>query len=62
MATIDVDKLRDYMVDYAGTAAFNGFPSAFLDIMDVQNMDPCELCREAEDLGIDLNKFKVDER
>ena len=33
MATIDVDKLRDYMTDYFGTAMFNGFPVAILDLV-----------------------------
>ena len=32
MATIDVDKLRDYMTDYFGIAMFNGFPAAILDL------------------------------
>ena len=38
MATIDVDKLRDYMTDYFGTAMFNGFPAAILDLSDIESM------------------------
>lgn len=44
MATIDVDKLRDYMIDYFGTAVFNGFPTATLDLSDIECMSGYELC------------------
>ena len=46
MATIDVDKLRDYMTDYFGTAMFNGFPAAILDLSDIENMSGYELCQK----------------
>lgn len=59
MATIDVDKLRDHLTDYTGTAAFNGFPAALLDTMDIEDMDGFELCQKAEDMGIDLHDFEV---
>ncbi len=59
MATIDVDKLRDYLTDYTGTAAFGGFPAALLDTMDIEDMDGFELCRKAEDMGIDLHDFEA---
>lgn len=60
MATIDIDRLRDYMKDYAGTAVFNGFPAAILDVADIESMDSHELCKKAEDMGINLSKFIVD--
>lgn len=44
MATIDVDKLRDYMTDYFGTAMFNGFPAVILDLSDIECMSGYELC------------------
>lgn len=59
MATIDVDALRDYLLDYCGTAAFSGFPAALLDVMDIEDMDGAELCRKAEDLGVDLGRFVI---
>jgi hypothetical protein len=59
MATIDVDELRRHMQDYAGTAMFNGFPAAILDLSDVDRMSGKELCQEAEKLGIDLRKFEA---
>uniref|UniRef100_A0A7C9JE30 Uncharacterized protein n=1 Tax=Muribaculaceae bacterium Z82 TaxID=2304548 RepID=A0A7C9JE30_9BACT len=60
MATIDVDRLREYLVDYCGTAMFGGFPAALLDLAEVESMDGYELCRKAESLGIDLHQFEVE--
>lgn len=60
MAKIDTDKLRDYLEGYCGTAASSGFPAALLDVGDIENMDGYELCEKAEDLGIDLERFRVD--
>ena len=60
MAKIDTDKLRDYLEDYCCTAASSGFPAELLDVRDIENMDGYELCEKAEDLGIDLERFRVD--
>ena len=60
MATIDVDALREYLEDYVGTAAFNGFPAAVLDLSDIECMDGYELCQKAEELGVDLRRFEVE--
>ena len=60
MATIDVSELRDYMVDYCGTAAFGGFPAALLDLSDIEEMDGYELCQKAESMGVDLHRFAKD--
>ena len=59
MATIDVEKLRDYLIDYCGTAMFGGFPAALIDLSDIERMDGYQLCKKAESLGIDLRKFVV---
>lgn len=61
MAKIDADELRDYLEDYCGMAASSGFPAALLDVTDIENMDGYQLCEKAEDLGIDLQRFEVDE-
>lgn len=61
MAKIDMDELRDHLEDYCGTAASSGFPAALLDVADIENMDGYELCEKAEGLGIDLQRFEVDE-
>ena len=61
METIDVDALRDYMEDYYGTAMFNGFPLALMDLADVGTMDSYALCELAERAGVDLRRFAVEE-
>ena len=60
MAEIDTDELRDYLEDYCGMAASSGFPAALFDVADIEGMDGYELCEKAEDLGIDLERFRVD--
>ena len=59
MATIDVDKLRAYLLDYCGSAMFAGFPAALVDVIDIERADGIELCRIAERLGVDLRRFEV---
>lgn len=59
MATIDVDALREYLLEYCGTAMFSGFPAALIDVVDIQRADGIELCKIAERLGIDLRRFEV---
>lgn len=60
MALIDIDVLRDCLLDYCGTAMFSGFPAALLDVADVERMSGEELCRKAEELGVDLRKFAIE--
>ncbi len=60
MPLIDVDALRDYLLDYCGTAMFGGFPAALLDVADVERMSGRELCRKAEELGVDLRRFVIE--
>lgn len=59
MATIDVDALRDYLLDYCGSAMMSGFPAAVLDVVDIERASGEELCRMAERMGIDLERFEV---
>ncbi len=61
MATIDVDALRACLLDYCGTAAFNGFPAALLDVADISSADGEELCQKAEQLDVDLHRFAVED-
>lgn len=59
MAAIDIDALRAYLLDYCGTAMFSGFPAALLDVADIERMDGEQLCRKAEELGVDLRRFVI---
>ena len=56
---VDVDQLREGLLDRAGTAAGVGFPAAMLDVMDVEDESPQELLARAEREGLDLRDFAV---
>ena len=56
---VDIDALREYLLDYCGTALFSGFSAAVLDVIDIEQADGYELCQIAERLGIDLRRFEV---
>ena len=56
---VDVDQLRESLLDRAGSAA--GFPAAMLDVVDVEDESPQELLARAEREGLDLRDFAVDD-
>ena len=56
---VDINALRDYLLDYCGSAMFSGFPAVVLDAVDIERADGFELCQIAESLGIDLRQFDV---
>lgn len=58
---IDVDHLRESLLDRAGSAAGVGFPAAMLDVMDIEDESPQELLARAEREGLDLRDFAVDD-
>ncbi len=58
---VDVDQLRESLLDRAGCAAGVGFPAAMLDVMDIEDESPQELLVRAEREGLDLRDFAVDD-
>lgn len=56
---VDVDQLRDSLLDRAGSATGAGFPAAMLDVMDIEDESPEELLARAEREGLDLRSFAV---
>lgn len=58
---VDVDQLRESLLDRAGSAAGVGFPPAMLDVMDIEDELPQELLARAEREGLDLRAFAVDD-
>ena len=46
--------LRNKLLDYVGTAAFNGMPAAFGDVLEIQSADYDKLLEVAERLGFDV--------
>lgn len=58
---VDVDRLRESLIDHAGSAAGVGFPAAMLDVMDIEDESPQELLAQAEREGLNLRDFAVDD-
>lgn len=58
---VDVDQLRESLLDRAGSAASASFPAAMLDVMDIEDESPQELLSRAEREGLDLHDFAVDD-
>ena len=57
---VNVDQLRESLLDCAGSAAGVGFPAAMLDVADIEDESPQELLARAEREGLDLRDFAVD--
>ncbi len=51
---IDIDALRDYLMDCCGSAIFSGFPVAIIDVAEIESTDGHELCQIAEQFGVNL--------
>lgn len=58
---VDVDQLRESLLDRAGSAAGVGFPAAMLDVVDIEDESPQELLARAEREGLDLRDFVVED-
>lgn len=56
---IDVNKLCKDLKDYYGTAMFNGFPMAVMDLSKIERMSGQELIELAQSKGIDLSKYLI---
>lgn len=54
---VDADRLRESLLDRAGSAAGVGFPAAMLDVMDIEDESTQELLARAEREGLDLRVF-----
>ena len=58
---VDVDQLRESLLDRAGSATGVGFPAAMLDVMDIEDESPEELLARANREGLDLRDFTADD-
>ena len=58
---VDVDQLRESLLDRVGSAACVGFSAAMLDVVDIEGESPQELLTQAEREGLDLRDFAADD-
>lgn len=56
---IDIERLRRDLIDYFGTAMFNGSPQAMIELSRVENASPSELINIAQNNGFDINEYVV---
>ena len=56
---IDIDRLRNDMKDYYGTAMVNGFSLALIDLSRMDFLSDSELVEHARNNGIDLRKYII---
>ena len=56
---IDIDKLRNDLINYFGTAMASGYGMAVLDLSRVERASDEELVRIALECGFDLNDYVV---
>ena len=58
---VDIEKLRDDLIDYYGTAFCSGFGAAVIEIGEIENASPGRLVQIAEQSGIDLSNYEIDD-
>mgnify|MGYP007015038032 FL=1 len=56
---VDVDQLREGLLDYAGSAAGVGFPAAMLDVMDIEDESAPRAPSPSRTRRLDLRDFAV---
>ena len=54
---LDIDRLRDDLMDNYGTAMFNASPMAAVELAKVERMSDGELVRLAQKNGMDLDDY-----
>ena len=59
---INTDKLRKDMIDNYGTAMFNGFPMAIMDLSKAEKASEQELISMAKNQGVNLDKYREQEK
>ena len=57
MSKIDIDKLREDLEDYFGTAMFSGNPQAMMDFEKVKRASTQQLILIAQRCGFDINDY-----
>lgn len=58
---IDIERLREDLIDYYGVAAFSGISVAMMDVFEVEDASEEELIKLAEEAGWDLTEYEEDE-
>lgn len=57
MYSIDIEKLRKDLINICGTAMFNGFPMAIINLSTIENAQAEKLIEIAKQFNVDLSKY-----
>jgi len=56
---IDIEKLREDLIDYYGTAMFNASPLAIIELTKIEKATDKEIIQIAIDNKFDLNEYVI---
>ncbi len=59
---INIDKLREDLIDYFGTAMYNASPLAIIELSKVENASPQELINIALKNNFDLTEYQTNNK
>ena len=48
----NIEELKERLINYYGTAMYNGFPMAVIELSRIENMSDEEIIREARKIGL----------
>ena len=58
MSNINILKLRKDLMDYFGTAVFNGMPNAMIELSKISNASDSQVINLALNMGFDLSEYE----
>lgn len=58
MSNINILKLKKDLMDYFGTAVFNGMPNAVIELSKINNASDSQIINLALNIGFDLSEYE----
>lgn len=59
---IDIERLRNDLINYYGTAMFSSSPLAIIELSKIETASDEELIQIAQNNNFDLNKYIIDNK
>lgn len=58
MSNINILKLKKDLMDYFGTAVFNGMPNAMIELSKISNASDSQIINLALNIGFNLSEYE----
>ncbi len=58
MSNINILRLKKDLMDYFGTAVFNGMPNAMIELSKISNASDSQIINLALNIGFDLSEYE----